>query len=337
MKNLVRAKVQHNRLQEWLDWGKESLMLRAGEKNIALLLRFDKQPGISYIYAFSPLYASRVSWEDKPQFAGVYASGKGLFLAEKALDVFWDQWATPLTDDHAFMSDEISKEINGYIESIVQNDRGNLSVTELASQMLTHNYQHYLEYGAVQDAIDLLLKGKNPDTQFRSDYAMGRCLDEPGFLAYLSDAERYVQSQGRKYLADHQEKFLLQFLEKDALSTAYQQLINDASHPAHKMKAITDAVSGSGAKTVNVTVHKDGQTLTFKAAANSLRGYKNYYNTYDIPAHDRREFERMFGAYADYNAEDITKITYGRNTIYEAVPAQEESMSDDMGMGGMTM
>ena len=55
----------------------------------------------------------------------------------------------------------------------------------------------------------------------------------------------------------------------------------------------------------------------------------------DIPASDRKEFERLFGRYADYNAEDITKITYGRNTIYEAPAAPVEEMGPVMQMGGM--
>ena len=64
-------------------------------------------------------------------------------------------------------------------------------------------------------------------------------------------------------------------------------------------------------------------------------GHKNRYSTYDIPASDRREFERTFGRYSDYSAEDVTKITYGRNTIYEAPSVQAEEMEPMMQMGGM--
>ena len=105
------------------------------------------------------------------------------------------------------------------------------------------------------------------------------------------------------------------------------------------MKAISGAVRDSGAKMVTVTVVKPEGELTFKAAADSLTGYRNYYSSYDIPAQDRREFERLFGKYADYRAEDITRITYGRNTIYEATPDQTEGLEQDDGpsmtMGGM--
>ena len=78
------------------------------------------------------------------------------------------------------------------------------------------------------------------------------------------------------------------------------------------MKAIADAVKDSGAKTVTVTIQKDGAELTFKAAADSLTGRRGYYSTYYLPAQDRREFERVFGRNANYNAEEIMKITYGK-------------------------
>ena len=78
--------------------------------------------------------------------------------------------------------------------------------------------------------------------------------------------------------------------------------MQDTENPIHRMKAITEALKASGAKTVTVTVEKDGMELTFKTAANSLTGHRNYYSTYDIPAQDRREFERLFGRSADYCA-----------------------------------
>ena len=74
--------------------------------------------------------------------------------------------------------------------------------------------------------------------------------------------------------------------------------------------------------------------MTFKVPANGLKGYRISYNTWDIPAADRRQSYEMFGRGAQYTAEDITKITYGRNTIYEA-PAME--MAEGFEMGGMSL
>ena len=100
-----------------------------------------------------------------------------------------------------------------------------------------------------------------------------------------------------QYIKINQEKFLLQFLKDDALL----------------------------------------KELTFKTAANSLTGHRNYYSTYDIPAQDRREFERLFGRGANYSAEDITRITYGKKTLYETPPIQAEDMAERIEMGGMQL
>ena len=86
---------------------------------------------------------------------------------------------------------------------------------------------------------------------------------------------------------------------------------------------------------MTVTIQKEGAELTFKAAADSLTGHRSYYSTYYLPAQDRREFERVFGRNADYNAEDITRITYGKKTIYETAPVQAEGPVQEIGMGGM--
>ena len=88
---------------------------------------------------------------------------------------------------------------------------------------------------------------------------------------------------------------------------------------------------------VNVTVQKAGEGLTFKMDAGRMKGHQTHYSTYYIPAADRRRFEQVFGRNAGFKAEDVIRITYGRNTIYEAPSAQEESLAESAGplMGGM--
>ena len=45
---------------------------------------------------------------------------------------------------------------------------------------------------------------------------------------------------------------------RDRLLAEYQMLSQDSDAPVYRMRAITDALQKSGAKTVNVTVQKDG-------------------------------------------------------------------------------
>lgn len=80
-----------------------------------------------------------------------------------------------------------------------------------------------------------------------------------------------------------------------------------------------EAVAFTGAKTVTVTIRKDGQDFTFKTEACVLRrDCTNTYGTWYIAAADRREFEKRFGRGAEYAPQEIMRITYGRKTLYEA-------------------
>lgn len=120
---------------------------------------------------------------------------------------------------------------------------------------------------------------------------------------------------------------------KDALLAEYQMLSQDSDAPVYRMRAITDALQKSGAKTVNVTVQKDGVELTFKTSAESLKGLKSQYSTWYIAPSDRLQFRHLFGAGSDYSAEDIIRIAYGRSTLYEAPSAPAE----DIEMQGMSL
>ena len=257
-----------------------------------------------------------------------------MHLIGNSLRVLMDGKFPLVSEARPSIAGEMNDSINDRVESMIANDRNNLTIREIIGWQVSRDLEYYRDYGAKESAIRQIFSNEEPDEQFHSHYKLGD-LPETAFIAYITDPELFVQTEAEVYVKSNQEKFLLQFLKNDALLSEYQALMQDTGNPIHRMKAITDAVRECGAKTVTVTVQKDGQELTFKAAADSLTGHRNYYSTTEIPAADRREFERLFGRYTDYNAEDITKITYGRNTIYEAPEAPAEEMGPTMQMGGM--
>ena len=88
---------------------------------------------------------------------------------------------------------------------------------------------------------------------------------------------------------------------------------------------------------MTVTVQRDGEVLSFRTGTTPLRGRYNSYSASHIGIADRREFERLFGRSANYSAEDIIRITYGKKTLYEAPPIQAEDMAERIEMGGMQL
>ena len=190
--------------------------------------------------------------------------------------------------------------------------------------------------GVHREALDRFFGGNEPDGQFHSGYALDQ-LPEAAFIAWLQDPEGFIETGAEQYIKTNQEKFLLQFLRNDALLAEYQALIQDLNNPLHRVKAISEAIKTSGAKTVTVTVQKKGEELSFRTGTTPLRGRYNSYSTSHIAAADQAELERLFGRHVNYTAGDITRITYGRNTIYEAPPLQAEEMAEGMKMGGMEL
>ena len=335
MNDLIQCSPARKDFQRWLAWGNGPLTVYKGEKAAAMLVKLNKKPGVDYLYQSAVGKDNSISWDNRLMFCGVSdIKNQALYLTEDTMRSLTDGQYPLVTQTGPSMVEEICGRLNQRVEEIIANDRNNLPVREVTGEMALRNLHYYQEYGAKEDAIRQFFADEIPDGQFHSDYAMDG-LQEAAFLAYIQDPDGFIQSEAEKHIETNQEKFLIEFLKNDALLAEYQALIQDTGNPIHRMKAITDSVKASGGKTVTVTVQKNGQELTFKAEASSLTGYRSYYNTYDIPAQDRRKFEELFGRHTDYTAEDITRITYGRNSIYEAAPVQTEDIAEEIGIGGM--
>ena len=231
--------------------------------------------------------------------------------------------------------DEICGKVNQRVEETIANDRNNLSVREVIGWQAAKELNDYLEEGAHREALDRFFNNSEPDGQFYSGYTMDN-LPEAAFMAWLQDPEGFIQTEADQHIKVNQEKFFVQFLKNDALVAEYQAIVQDTDSPLHRVKAISEAIKDSNAKTVTVTIHKDGEELTFRTGTTPLRGRYNSYNTSHIAAADRHEFEQLFGRNADYCAEDITRITYGKGTLYEAPAIQSEDMTEGMMMGGIS-
>ena len=344
MRDLFHSAIARNEFQRWLELGSAPFTIWQGEQALVTLSRLEKQRGVDYLYRISPAQDNSISWDSDMQFCGVYdMEHRALYLTQDSLGILTAGKFPFVAETGLSMAGEISGKINQYVENVVANAPDNLQVREITGYRETRDLQYYQNYGAKEEAIRMFFDGEVPDGQFCSGYEMDG-LPEAAFIAYIRDPKGFIQTEAEQYMKINQEKFLLQFLENEALLAEYQTLVQDTGSPIHRMKAITDAVKASGAKTVTVTIQKEGQELAFKAAVNSLTGHKNYYSAYDISASDRREFERLFGRHSDYTAEDITRITYGRNTIYEAPAVQAGEIAEEqeptggpvLTMGGMS-
>ena len=134
-----------------------------------------------------------------------------------------------------------------------------------------------------------------------------------------NDPLAYAEREAERYWSENQEAMYLQFLEQDARDAEQAAIAENPQNPVHIVRQIMAVMNTSGAKTVNVTVRKDGKELTFKTETGDLRrdctgGYSHWH----MIAADRRRFFECFGRNAEYRPEEILRITYGRSVLYEA-------------------
>ena len=334
MKDLIQCTAARDDFQRWLAWGNAPLTIYKGTEAVTMLLKIEKKP-VDYLYQTAVETNGSISWKNSLAFCGVHdIKNCTLYLTESLTDVLTYGHTPFVARGTPSGVNEICGKINQRVESAIANDRDNLHIRDITGWRAARELKDYLEYGAHREALDRFFGGNEPDGQFHSGYALDH-LPEAAFMAWLQDPEGFIQKEADQYIKVNQEKFLLQFLKNDALLAEYQALVQNPDSPLHRVKAISEAIKSSGAKTVTVTVQKDGEEMSFRTGTTSLRGRYNFYSTSHIAVADRQEFEWLFGPHANYTAEDITRITYGKKTIYEAPSAQMEELSMCQGMGGM--
>lgn len=337
VKDVILCTVVRDDFRRWLDGGNGPLTIQTGEKESTLLLKLEKSPLVDYLYRMDLDRDGSISWDSLLKFCGAYdTEHQSLYLMEDSLNCLAHGPAPFVVTTGQSMTEELCGRINRHVEKIIANDRSNLSCQKITDPCEVRNLQYYQEYKAREEAIEMIFNGRTPDGQFHSTYTMEE-LPETTFMAWLQDPENFIQTEAEVYSKRNQEKFLLQFLKNDALWEEYQAIAQDPDNPLHRVKAIFDAIKTSGAKTVTVTVQKNGEELSFRTETTPLMGHHNSYNTSHIAAADRREFERLFGRHASYTAEDITRITYGKKALYEAAPIQAEDMTESIEWGGMSL
>ena len=275
---------------------------------------YSGQTSCDYLFGCETFYGERISWSDRLEFCGLYdRQHQALHLLDDPLPNFVSGLTEEECQDSTAFGKRIAQEVDRYVEAAISNERSRLSVRELTSERNINSYRYYKGTEAGREAASLVFSGGKPDVQFHSEYYTS--LTEDTLLSYLKSPEDNIKTTAEQNMRDNQEEFLAQFLKKDALLAEYQMLSQDSDAPVYRMRAITDALQKSGAKTVNVTVQKDGVELTFKTSAESLKGLKSQYSTWYIAPSDRLQFRHLFGAGSDYSAEDIIRIAYGRSTL----------------------
>jgi hypothetical protein len=209
--------------------------------------------------------------------------------------------------------------VRAKVEDAAGDDRRNLPVTELGDEE-RDNLKMFVERGYANIAArECLISGRTPNAEIKCCYRPDEWTED-SLLSYISDSEAYEQKETEARITSHREDFLRRCLESDAIREAYEAMARNPEDSVHVVKRIVNAMKDVSAKTVNVTLAKDGNKLTFKTDADEFRCDRPLgYGTRYMSKKSCREFEELFGYGARiYRPKDILRITHGRTVLYDA-------------------
>lgn len=333
---LLDRKLTKGEFKKWLEFGGDAVALET-DKGTLRLLKVPQTEQFDYLYSQSPYFKASIIRACAFTFCGLYSRlDQTVYCGGETLRSLVDGWENDPALGEEGLADELQGSVRTTIDRIASYIAVGLSEQQLTDEKEAKDLAYFKENQISDSTVRCLFKNKRTeDIQFHSEYEVGKLSDEE-LLSYLADRQGFAARTAAEYAEKNQQRIMKKLLEAKIVQDAYSQLLADSSNPLHRMKRISDAVTESGAKTVTVTIQKDGQEATFRTSASSLKGYRQKYWGSEIAASDRREYERLFGRYADYSAEDVVKITYGRQTIFEEdSPAMEQSACDGPVMGGM--
>ena len=312
--------------EELFDW------LKANNKNTFavpssggwqdILIRVEKNKDFDYL--FRQEYASRegLCRDSKLEYCGIYNKRDGLiYAANYNLRGILENEDELQERSAKKLKDRLERDVCRLVEEMVGNDRNNLTVRtiETAGSYLTKWLEDSRKYSAATNARRLYLNtsiSSVPEFNYHCFYAAAEWT-ENSLLDYILDPVGYTKKEADSYFSQRQEDILCQFLVNDYIKAQYEALLANPANPVHLIKKIMNAVGSVEAKTVNVTIVKDGTEMTFKTEADDLRRDPGtYYSTYLMVAADRRRFQTKFGRNADYFPAEITRITYGKSVLY---------------------
>lgn len=311
------------------------------------LIRVHKNADFDYLYIQQRYRDAGILRGEDFAYAGIYCKRDGLIYDGQyaVRDLFDGDGDAMQARGAGALRKNLQAAVINAVEDAIGNDRANLRITALSSEKALKKLAYFQKYTAAEfarreyltgDGLDVDEDDEDVDEKENDEKKNGEprfayccdyeppCWTDDSLLAYILDPDGYVRAEAKTYIDSCQEEMLTVFLENDAVAKAYKAIIENPSNPIHRVKRIMRAVSASSAKTVTVTVRKDGVDFTFKAEAGQFRcDCESYYNNWFSAAADRAEFERLFGRGARFGPEDILRITYARSVLFENAAAAE--------------
>lgn len=300
---------------KWLFSGDTHICYFQRGNGLVIIIRIEQNKNFDYLFIqenYECLSVSNTAFK----YAGIYCKrDKSLYDLQRELKNIVEDFEIMKDKNRKSLLEQLAKTVRHRVENFINNDRNNLQITELKDSKILRKLED-TKFRAKEEARKVYFNAK--PIIYQCSYVPDNW-KEDSLLEYILDSESYAQKEAEAYINNNQEEILASLLCNDIVKKEYEAILEDNKNPIHAIKKIRDAIKNTSAKTVSVTIFKNGIKFTFKTEVFPLcRTYENYYSTYYILSKDRQRFEQIFGSNVDYDPQEIIRITYKKTVLYEA-------------------
>ena len=161
------------------------------------------------------------------------------------------------------LSKTVNESIRTRLEDFVAQNQPDLSMRKVSEKGLAE-LEDYKKYQLEKDIQRYFLKGLGNSEDENQRYYDHEWTEED-LLDYLEDADGYIERTAEKIWSKRREAILLQRQRRALIKTGVEELEKESDSPLHRQRKILLSMRNSPAKTVSVTIHKNG-------VANTSRG-----------------------------------------------------------------
>ena len=157
------------------------------------------------------------------------------------------------------LQDEFEAAVRSFINNIVDNNVDNLRSPFFENESYQQKLDHFKEYYAEAVIRQKFLDGESAeDVKFQCDYDCGR-FEEAQMIRFLKYPTAAVEEAATEYWQAHQDDMLLDLYMNDHVRDCLEKLEAKEDTRFHRQRNISKAINESGAKSVNVTIQRDGK------------------------------------------------------------------------------
>ncbi len=323
---------QKSKFQEWLKSDSyKHFIFDEGNVTNTTFIKVAKNDDFDYLFSQTFYSGSHIQRDDRLYFSGMYCKRDGqVYCAYNQLKRLIPEFEE--SKGQYAMAEEVQKYASNRINYIVLNNPETYSTLRPISEDAEKQLQYYNEKTVEGSANEHFFANIYADSlEYETDYQF-KGWNEDNLLEYILSPEQFIEDEAQKYLEEHIDDILLNLRKLESLKEHLSEIENTTDSPLHRIKAISKAIEESGAQTAKVTIVKNGIEFTFKTATDTLKRNHASYSRWDIPAAERRVYEKLF-KYDTYRPEEIKEIMYRGQSIYSAEPiepVQTEGLNQTM-------